>query len=346
MNSVAVEYCAKTVAIVLVIQPYLNFTARKQWDCYELANECENFQYGSLTNFTVNPKALHQGLFLFKKGIKLLGHELIAMNTKGVFRIETFMGLPAISKGLDIIFLVDVDVHILLPEAELCHKIYETSNYLLLKCNMEKSKYASLGEVLGSMWLQRNREEAEVTGYKRRKRGSELGPKMMSVYGKQVWDYVSDEICYDGEDPTIYLATAIKLNSPENLASLDSISKRIFENSQSEIEVHTNIISDFRINECLMSFPKKNVTFTADEKLLVIQLFFNVIRVVLEENKTNEDKNINQEAASITKDLLSNHAGFSELRIQTIIRWHLVRDKILNTRGRKINIEIEACRIN
>lgn len=122
MNSIEVEYCAKTVAIMLAIEPYITYTARKQWDCYELAIEYENSQYGSDTNFTVNPKALHQGLFIFKKAIKLLGHELTVMNTKGVFRIEPFMDLPAISKGLDIIFLVNVDVHVPLPEEELRQK--------------------------------------------------------------------------------------------------------------------------------------------------------------------------------------------------------------------------------
>lgn len=119
---------------------------------------------------------------------------------------------------------------------------------------MEKSKFASLGEILGSMWLQRHREESEVTVCKRRKKGSELGAKMMSFNGKQVLDYVSGEICYDREDPAIYLATAIKLNSPENRGSLDSISKSIFESSHSETnKEHNNVVSDDRIIQCLMS---------------------------------------------------------------------------------------------
>jgi hypothetical protein len=52
---------------------------------------------------------------------------------------RAFQG-STISKGLDIIFSVDVDVH-LVPAEEQRHTDNEVSNYSFLKCNMEKSEY-------------------------------------------------------------------------------------------------------------------------------------------------------------------------------------------------------------
>jgi hypothetical protein len=54
---------------------------------------------------------------------------------------RAFQG-STISKGLDIIFSVDVDVH-LVPAEEQRHTVNEVSSYLFLKCNMEKSEYAT-----------------------------------------------------------------------------------------------------------------------------------------------------------------------------------------------------------
>ena len=58
-------------------------------------------------NVSVNPLALHQGLNLFKKYIRILGHDLISMSgKKGVTVIVSFMDLPEVFNGLNIKFVV------------------------------------------------------------------------------------------------------------------------------------------------------------------------------------------------------------------------------------------------
>jgi hypothetical protein len=56
---------------------------------------------------SVNPLALHQGLNLFKKHNRILGHDLISMSgNKGVTLIVSFMDLPEVFNGLNIKIVV------------------------------------------------------------------------------------------------------------------------------------------------------------------------------------------------------------------------------------------------
>jgi hypothetical protein len=78
-----------------------------QWSAAKLSEEMRTLQYGEEVNLQVNPLALHQGLHIFKKFIRLLGHDLIQMGgKKGIPMIASFMGLAEVFNGLNIKFFV------------------------------------------------------------------------------------------------------------------------------------------------------------------------------------------------------------------------------------------------
>ena len=71
-----------------------------------LSTEIYAGQYGSSVSFSVNPTALHEGLYVFKKALTSLSHVLVPIAGKrGVMNIEGFMDLPEWSKRLETIFV-------------------------------------------------------------------------------------------------------------------------------------------------------------------------------------------------------------------------------------------------
>lgn len=106
MESVAHQFCAFTVAISLEWHPWTQFDSRTQWSPAALSLAIGEGPYGRHYNFNVNPEALHQGLYIFKKVLKRLKHELVPMGgTKNVMQIANFMDLPQRSKGINIIIV-------------------------------------------------------------------------------------------------------------------------------------------------------------------------------------------------------------------------------------------------
>jgi hypothetical protein len=78
-----------------------------QWSASKLSEEMHTLQYGEVVNLQVNPLALHQGLHIFKKFIRLLGQDLIQMaRKKGIPMIASFMGLAEVFNVLNIKFFV------------------------------------------------------------------------------------------------------------------------------------------------------------------------------------------------------------------------------------------------
>ena len=60
-----------------------------------LSTEIYAGQYGSSVSFSVNPTALHQCFYVFKKTLTSLSHVLVPMaGRKGVMNIKGFMDLP------------------------------------------------------------------------------------------------------------------------------------------------------------------------------------------------------------------------------------------------------------
>jgi hypothetical protein len=72
-EALAINYCALTLAIVLVWHPMRFPNGGGQWSAAKLSQEMKILQYGEDVNFQVNPLALHQGFHIFKKYIRILG---------------------------------------------------------------------------------------------------------------------------------------------------------------------------------------------------------------------------------------------------------------------------------
>ena len=77
------------------------------------------------------------------------------------------------------------------------------------------------------------------------------------------------------------------------------------------------IMKDPRVVESVLLYPKRNITFTSDEKDLVLSLFDVIMKVIIEDVTVN-DSEIILLAATVTKKVLSNHTIFSELIVGTI----------------------------
>lgn len=107
MSSLAIEFCAFTVAIAVECHPTSDTDVRTQWSPTKLSLEIRACPWGEDVSFIVIPEALHQALFLFKKVLaRQLYHELILMGgKKGVNQILSFMELPERYAGLNIIFV-------------------------------------------------------------------------------------------------------------------------------------------------------------------------------------------------------------------------------------------------
>ena len=313
-----------------------------------LSTEIYAGQYGSSVSFSVNPSALHQGFYVFKKALTSLSHVLVPMaGKKGVMNIEGFMDLPERSKGLEIIFVwTKRDATMDLPTV--LSKICEIANYLLTKSGYSKSKFVSLAELSAFLWQESMKPvvaEAEIlTVCKRRKTASELGSKMLSSYGKEIIEYVTTNFCLNDTDSySTYLEAAVK-ESLKDMSHLDSVSKKIFSDEIIETEqskFFASVMNDPRVVESVSLYPKKNIVFTSVEKDLVMCLF-DVIMTVMIEGATELNPKIIFLAATVTKTVLAHHPIFSELIVSTIERWHISRGVVANKPGRKRYQNFEA----
>ena len=160
MASTAIEFCAFTVAIGVVCHPSSDSDSRTQWSPTQLSLEILAGPYGDHIYLSVRVDALHQGLFLFKKALRKLGHNMIRMpGNKEVMQILNFIDLPERCEGLNIIFVWTPPC--LLTYEKTIETICSTANDLLLRSGFDRSKFATLGEVSGSFWLQTQKAKDE-----------------------------------------------------------------------------------------------------------------------------------------------------------------------------------------
>jgi hypothetical protein len=96
-------------------------------------------------------------------------------------------------------------------------KICSTANQLLLFSGYPKSRFRSLGELSGFLWQENSRKQnalldnPPIPVNKRRKSADKMGERMLSVYGKQIKDYITNNICMDDDDShELYLYAALK----------------------------------------------------------------------------------------------------------------------------------------
>lgn len=347
MDSLSREYCAFTVAIVLVIHPLLSFEVGVQLSPKTLSVEVNNSVYGRSPDFAVNPLALHQGFHIFKKGIRKLGYNLIEMGSKGIPAIVEFMDLPEVVVGWDIIFL-DTDRKNVILNSDILLIVTEKAHYLMKQKGF-MPQFSSLSHIGAVLWqrqlptcrpVQITPLETESVQNKRRKSSTEMSDRQRSNCAKKVISMVQSSMCVNNEDPIGYLVAAIK----ETRNPYDSICKAIFTGKDCDINfdtIYEKVYDDFRVINFVSALPNKYVTFTNEEKMEVIKIF-DITHGVLSEIEGRHHDRINYHASLTTKHVLKDLAGYSELVPSSIERWSIDRGKILKKTGRRINSDFEA----
>ena len=330
MTSISHEYCAFTVAIVIECHPKSN--GIRQWSIESLDEEMKSEDH----NFTVNPLALHQGLNIFNNPIESLGHTVVKKSAgKNEMRTEMFMDLVPKARGSEIIFAAEQsNTH--RSRDDLVSDIAKTANHLIRKVFNVESRFVSISEVCGVLWLAQLNES--VTS-KRRKRGDTIGDKQLGRYAVKVRDYIADNICAKDESPSIFINAARKQSATRSAASLQDVRRNMF--GEMDEDAETLIISHPLVTECLQDFPRKNIKFNTHEKDLVISLFDAITKVRIE--LEGEDYFVDHSmTASITKRSLQKSAHYSELVVTSIMRWSCNRNDVAKESGRKISVEFEA----
>ena len=193
------------------------------------------------------------------------------------------------------------------------------------------------------MWLSQLTDSEKVsTSNKRRKKGEEIGDRQMGRYGKEVYEYVSTKICAVDESPTMYINAAVKESAFRSTGDLKAVCRNIFNEDDNDGSVtEGQIFSHSAVRTVLQIFPNKNITFKLHEVQLVIALFDAVgtARNDLEGEKYRAN---NVVTATHTKEILIKYARYSELVVETIVRWIVKRDVVRKISERKISVEFEA----
>lgn len=297
------------------------------------------FEYCHDHNFHVNMAALHQGLAIFKKPIERLGHRIIPMSAhKDQFRTEAFMDLGPRTRGSELAYTV-VDNNLTRTRDVFVTDIAKTANFLLSRTFQETSKYVSISEILGVLWLLSLSDSSNSN--KRRKAGDDLGEKQLFKYGNQVRELISTHICTENESPFVYINAAVRLSISKSESNLDAVRRNIFDEESDDEDDVVQILSHPSVIDHLSDFPKRNIKFHSYEIDKIITLF-DVIATVRAEIEGVEYEINDSLTASITKRALKNYTHYSELVIPSIVRWSSSRDVVRKEVGRKINIEFEA----
>ena len=297
------------------------------------------FEYCHDHNFHVNMAALHQGLAIFKKPIERLGHRIIPVSAhKDQFRTEAFMDLGPRTRGSELAYTV-VDNNLTRTRDDFVTDIAKTANFLLSRTFQETSKYVSISEILGVLWLLSLSDSSNSN--KRRKAGDDLGEKQLFKYGNQVRELISTHICTENESPFVYINAAVQLSISKSESNLDAVRRNIFDEESDDEDEVVQILSHPSVIDHLSDFPKRNIKFHSYEIDKIITLF-DVIATVRAEIEGVEYEKNDSLTASITKRALKNYTHYSELVIPSIVRWSSSRDVVRKEVGRKINIEFEA----
>ena len=336
MASISIEYCAFTIAIALE-----QFSLRdgiKRWSVESIYDELAGMDNSEDHNFTMSILALHQGLNLFKNPIQSLGHKIVSMSA-GKDQIKTlhFMDLPARARGSEIIFSIE-QLTTVRTRQDMVVDIEKTANILLRRSFKVTSKYASISEIFGVLWLaELDVQSAIPSSNKRRKRGESLGNKQLNRYGTRVRDYITDNICAENESPSIFINAATKQSGSISAECLNDVRRSILEDEEDIIQIMTHP----SVVDRLQDFRRKYIKFNTHEKDLVISLFDVIakVRKEVEGESYTVDDSI---TANYTKITLQKRAHYSELVAASIVRWHLHRDEVRKESGRKISVEFEA----
>ena len=252
-------------------------------------------------NFHVNMAALHRGLAIFKKPIERLGHRIILMSAhKDQFRTEAFMDLGPRTRGSELAYTV-VDNNLTRTRDDFLTDITKTANFLLSKTFQETSKYVSISEILGVLWLLSLSDSSNSN--KRRKAGDDLGEKQLFKYGNQVRELISTHICTENVSPFVYINAAVRLSISKSESNLDAVRRNIFDEELDDEDDVVQILSHPSVIDHLSDFSKRNIKFHSYEIDKIITLF-DVIATVRAEIEGVEYEKYDSLTASVTKRAL------------------------------------------
>ena len=337
MASLSLEFCAFTVAIVIECRP--NNGSSQQHSVESIIHDFKQFEHCEDHNFHVNIDALHQGLAIFKKPIERLGHKIIFMSAHAdQFRTKEFMDISPRTRGSELVYTV-VENNLIRKRDDFVTDIAKTANVLLHRTFQETSKYVSISEILGVLWLLNLSDSSDSN--KRRKVGEDLGDKQLLRYGNQVREFVSTHICTKNESPFVYINAAVKLSISKSESNLDAVRRNIFDDESDDEEDMAKILSHPSVIDGLTEFPKRYIKFHSYEIEKIITLF-DVIETARAEIEGTEYKKDDSLTANFTKRALKKYTHYSELKIPSIVRWSNSRDNVKKEVGRKISIEFEA----
>jgi hypothetical protein len=132
------------------------------------------------------------------------------------------------------------------------------------------------------------------------------------------------------------------IHESRTLTSLDSVSKKIFGNSNEINETFmTNIVKDIRIIKCVSEIPNKNITFSDEEKMQVLRIY-DVVLQVFESQLPDALEGVDVSVASATQMVLKDMTGYSELIENTIEKWSKNRGLTKEKTGRKVDKDFEC----
>ena len=271
----------------------------------------------------------------------------MSMRSRDVGMIPSFMDLPEVLHGWDIKF--SIQKRIISSLSVLLDEVHEIAKQIMWSNYEEELSFKSLVELGAFLWqhqlpVRRNTplkvETQPATTHKRRKTSGELSSKQLSNCGKAILNMVSTSLCVNNEDKIPYLVAAI--HESRTLSSLDSVSKSIFgaEYEMNEIFL-AEVVKDTRIVNAIAELPNRYVTFSDEEKMQVLQIY-DVVLLVFQSHSPDALELVDVSVANVTKMVLKDFSGYSELKESTIERWNKNRELIKEKTGRKIDKDFEC----
>ena len=100
----------------------------------------------------------------------------------------------------------------------------------------------------------------------------------------------------------------------------------------------TEIVKDTRIVNAIAELPNRYVTFSDEEKMQVLKIY-DIVLLVFKSYLPDALELVDVSVANVTKMVLKDFSGYSELIESTIERWNKNRGLIEERTGRKIRVK-------
>ena len=343
---VVVDYCACMLAIVVARHIVDVHNVNVQWSASQLERSLNDTTLGCNPNFSIDGLALSHGFLMFRKDLIRRGLSVI-----DIFQEEkcvpSYHDLKFSRMSIEIKFNAYHVPHLI--EADLLSYILLLRNDILKKNKYESSPYSFPSLVFGviqiKLFKKRSTKDVETntmsTSANLRKSPSDLTDRSIKNVTAKVIDSVEGVV---GEKNSLYfLKSAVKIldfktRKQENLDDGDS------DSDEEELSISPDNIQyeeyqeDERLKRAIANVSGKNIVFSADDIKNVLN-FFDVVKLVVTEKQTTR---INNKSATITVEMLSEHAYYYQLTTRAVLRWQEARGKCNEKPGRKVDVSFES----